>query len=94
MKIELLVALYLGIWVGVGAMVAHFGEQNGVTTWVSAVATFVVFFFVNGTLGYPLRSRQLKREGKTPPGYANFMFQTQKINQPMQVPSLVRMHWG
>ena len=94
MKIKLLVALYLGIWIGLGAVVAYFGEKNGVAAWVSAVVTFVVFFFVNGTLAYIFKTRQLKREGKIPPAYASFMFQTQNINQPMQVPSLVRVALG
>jgi hypothetical protein len=75
-------------------VVAHIGEKYGVSIWVSAVATFVVFFFVNGTLAYVLRARQLKREGKAPPAYTSFMFQTQSINQPMQVPSLVRVALG
>lgn len=94
MKLKLLVAMYLGSWVGLAAVLAYFGVGIGVPVWATAVSVFVVFFFVNGSLAYVYRSRHLKREGQTPPGYVNYLFQTQKISDPVQVPAPVRVALG
>ena len=94
MKLKLLVLLYLGLWVSLGAVLAYFGVAVGIPVWATAVTAFVVFFFVNGTAAYVLRSRQLRREGKTPPAYARYMFQTQEINGPIPIPGAVRVVLG
>jgi hypothetical protein len=91
MKLKLVVTLYLGFWVGIAAVLAYFGVGIGVPVWATAVSISVVFFIVNGSLAYVYRSRQLKREGQMPPGYVNYLFQTQKISDPIQVPATVRV---
>ena len=73
---------------------AYFGVSIGVPAWATVVAVFVVFFFVNGSLAYVGRTRQLKREGQTPPAYASYLFQTQKLGQPITIPAPVRVALG
>ena len=84
----------MGSWVGLATVLAYFGVGIGVPVWATAALVFVAFFFINGSLAYVLRSRQLKREGQTPPAYFNYLFQTQKIKDPIQVPALVRVAMG
>lgn len=94
MKLRLLVGLYLGLWVTLAVVLAYFGMAVGVSPWVTVGGVFVTFFFINGSLAYVFRSRQLKREGRTPPSYINYVFQTDRFNQPAQVPALVRIALG
>jgi len=94
MKLRLLVALYLALWVAVAVVLAYFGTAVGASPWVTAGGVFVAFFFINGSLAYVFRSRQLKREGQTPPSYINYLFQTDKFNEPRRVPALIRIALG
>jgi len=96
MKLKLLTGLYLGLWITVAVVLAYFGLGIGVSPWITAAGVFVAFFFINGSLAYHFRSRQLRREGQTPPRYINYLFQTDKFNfnEPTQVPALVRIVLG
>jgi hypothetical protein len=88
--LKLYTAIYLGFWIALAVVVAYLGNSP----WLSVGAVFITFFFVNGSLAYVLRSRQLRREGKTPPRYLAYLFQTHKIGQPTIVPAPIRITLG
>lgn len=44
------------------------------TTWIAVIVVVVVLFFLNGSLAYLYRSRQMRSQGKVPPSYLRYMF--------------------
>lgn len=100
MRTKLLTILYLGLWLGVGAVVVYGGAAAGASPWLMAALAFVVFFWTNGSLAYFHRSRQLKRQGQQPPSYVQYLFQLDKagqsyeIGRPVQLPALIRIALG
>ncbi len=42
------------------------------TTWIVVIGAVVVLFFLNGTLSYIYRARQMRSEGKEPPPYLRY----------------------
>ena len=92
--IRLYTAIYLGFWVALAVTIAYFGTTAGVSPWLSASLVFIAFFFINGSLTYLFLSRRLKGQGKTPPPFLQYLFQTEKLNQPTPVPTPVRVVLG
>jgi hypothetical protein len=93
-KVKLVIVLYLGLWIYLGIVLVPLGAEVGMPAWVSAITLFATFFFVTGSLAYLLRSVELRRQGKTPPPYLNYLFHTPNIHEPIPVPALVRLAIG
>jgi hypothetical protein len=67
-------AAYLAIWTSVAAGIVYGIVQVGYPAWVAVISAFLLFVFVNGSLAYRARARQLRLEGKEPPPYFKFLF--------------------
>jgi hypothetical protein len=93
-KLKLVIGLYLGFWIGLGILLVPQAAKVGVPAWATAGTVLAVFVLVNGSLAYLVHSRELRRKGQTPPPYLNYLFQTQNINEPIPIPTLVRVALG
>jgi hypothetical protein len=92
--VKLVIAIYLSFWVGVAAAAAYFGPVAGAPSWLAAGLVFIAFFFVNGSLAYLFRARQLRRQGKAPPRYLDFMIPPAGLHQPVRFPAPIRIMLG
>ena len=66
-------AAYLAIWAFVATAIVYGLVRAGYPTWVAVISAFLLFVFVNGSLAYRARARQLRLEGKEPPPYFKFL---------------------
>jgi hypothetical protein len=66
-------AAYLGFWTVVAGGIIYGVVQTGYSSWVGVVSAFLLFVFVNGSLAYRARVRQLTLEGKGPPSYLRYL---------------------
>jgi hypothetical protein len=73
-RLAFALAAYLAIWTSLAACIVYGTVQAGYPAWVAVVSTFLLFVFVNGSLAYTARARQLRLEGKEPPPYVTFLF--------------------
>lgn len=96
MKAKHIAASYIALWFAVAAVIAYLGAKAGQSPWLIGGGVLALFFFINGAIAYLLRSRQLRREGKQPPTYIEYLFQTGKREavQPLQLPALIRIALG
>jgi MFS family permease len=99
MNSKVIAVFYIALWVGVAAVLAYLGAAAGYSPWMIGGGVLVAFFFINGSLAYVFRSRQLRREGKQPPTYAKYLFQTEKfqagqLSEPMRFPAPIRVALG
>lgn len=67
-------AAYLALWAVLAAGIVYATVRAGYSAWVGAAFALLLFVFVNGSLAYRARARQLRREGKTPPPYFQYLF--------------------
>jgi hypothetical protein len=67
-------AAYLAVWATVAGGVIYGIVRAGYSGWVGVTAAFLLFGFVNGSLAYRGRARQLRLEGKEPPPYLRYLF--------------------
>jgi hypothetical protein len=65
---------YFAIWASVVAGIVYGIVQLGYPAWGAVISAFLLFVFVNGSLAYRARARQLRLEGKEPPPYLKFLF--------------------
>ncbi len=65
--------LYLALWAALSAGVIFGMTQAGYPLWVAAVSAYFLFLFLNNSLAYWIRARQLKREGKEAPAYLRYI---------------------
>jgi hypothetical protein len=73
-RLAFALAAYVAIWALVAAGIVYGIVQAGYPAWVAVVSAFLLFVFVNGSLAYKGRARQLRLEGKEPPTYFKFLF--------------------
>jgi hypothetical protein len=73
-RLAFALAAYLAMWASVAAGIVYGIVQTGYPAWVAVVSAFLLFVFVNGSLAYTARARQLRLEGKEPPPYFKFLF--------------------
>jgi hypothetical protein len=66
-------AAYLAIWASVAAGLVYAIVHAGYPMWVAVVSAFLLFVFVNGSVAYRARVRQLRLEGKQTPPYVKFL---------------------
>jgi hypothetical protein len=75
---------YFALWAVVAGGAMYGIVRAGYSVPVAVACAFLLFFFVNGSLAYRARSRQLTREGKEPPRYLQYLLLPQglpKFNQ-------------
>lgn len=63
-------------------------------TWIVVIGAVVVLFFLNGTLSYIYRARQMRSEGKEPPSYLRYMFFPVSFYGRVPMPRSVRWPLG
>jgi hypothetical protein len=86
---------YLGLWAAIAAIAVYFGRAIGVQWWQALVATFLLFFVVNGTMAYRSMKRRLEAEGRQPPPYLTYLFfprgrqRTSPFQQSIAVPRIL-----
>ena len=66
-------AAYLAIWAAVAGGIVYGTVRAGYSAWVGVASALLLFVFLNGSLAYRARARQLRLEGKEPPPYFRFL---------------------
>ena len=74
MNKRLALASYIALWAAVVGGIIYGIVRTGYPTWVAVASAFLLFFFVNGSLAYRIRVRQLRLEGKVLPPYLQYLF--------------------
>jgi hypothetical protein len=69
----LALAAYLALWAAVAAGIIYWVVGIGYSVWAAIASAFLLFIFVNGSLAYRSRARQLRLEGKEPPPYLQYL---------------------
>jgi hypothetical protein len=67
-------AAYLALWAAIAGGVIYGVLLAGYSAWISVASAFLLFVFVNGSLAYRARIRQVRLEGKEPPRYLQYLF--------------------
>ena len=94
MNVRALTAIYVVFWAAVAGLVVIFMTRAGYSLWFAAVVAYLLFIFLNGSLAYRFRARQLRREGKQPPSYLAYLFFPKGLRHTVAVPRLVRILLG
>jgi hypothetical protein len=99
MSTRLITTLYFFFWICFAAAIVFFGSSFGHSPWLMVGIALLVIFFVSGSIAHYVLSWKLRRDGKQPPSYFEFLIQTNKLeivefNRPIRVPSLVRILLG
>jgi hypothetical protein len=79
MNKRLALALYLTVWAVVAGGLIYGVVRSGYSVWVAVASALMLFIFVNGSLAYRARVRQLKMEGGKPPPYLQYLFFPQGV---------------
>jgi hypothetical protein len=69
-----LAAAYVTLWAIVTIGIVYFAVRAGYPLWAGVICAYFLFVFLNGTLAYKARARQLKLQGKDPPRYLRYLF--------------------
>jgi hypothetical protein len=67
-------AAYLALWAAAAGGIIYGMLWAGYSAWVAVPSAFLLFLFLNGSLAYRARVRQLRLEGKEAPSYLQFLF--------------------
>lgn len=67
-------AAYLSLWAAIAAGIVYAMVQVGYSAWAGGIWAFLTFLFLNGSLAYRAKVRQLRSEGKEPPQYFQYIF--------------------
>ena len=94
MNRRVLTGIYLSVWLAVLAGVVLIATRSGLPIYWALVIAWLLFWFVNGTLAYIFRSRQLRREGKQPPNYLLYLVRPKPLSSAVSIPRPVRMMLG
>lgn len=94
MNIRIATGLYLGFWAAIVAGVISAITSIGYSFLLAWTLAFLLFMFLNGTLAYTLRARQLRREGKKPPPFLVYLFFPKGVQATVAVPRAVRIILG
>jgi hypothetical protein len=73
MTTRIALTMYLLLWAAIAAAAIWGMASAGFPLWVAVVLVFLLFWFLNGTLAYRAKARQLRGEGKEPPGYVRYL---------------------
>lgn len=96
MSRRLVAALYLVFWAALAALVIYLVTVAGYSIWLGAGVACAMFFFVNATLAYIDRARQLRLQGQAPPPFLVFLFSptASGFSSDVAVPKPVRLVLG
>ena len=78
-RLRLAIAAYSALWAAIAGSIIYGVMRAGYSALVGVTAAFLAFIFVNGSLAYVARARQLRREGKEPPRYFHYLFLPQGV---------------
>lgn len=70
----LALAAYLALWAALAAGIIYGMVWAGYSAWMAVASAFLLFLFLNGSLAYWARVRQVRLEGKEAPSYLQFIF--------------------
>jgi hypothetical protein len=73
-RLSVALAAYLALWAAIAGGIIYGIVRVGYPEWLAVVCAFLLFAFVNGSLAYGARVRQLRLEGKEPPPYLRSLF--------------------
>ncbi|SRR6266511_1480932 len=73
-RLRLALAAYLALWAAIAGGIIYGIVRAGYSAWLAVAFQFLLFVFVNGSLAYRARIRQLRLEGKEPPRYLQYLF--------------------
>ncbi len=73
-RLPLALAAYLALWAAIAGGIIYGTVRAGYPVWTAVASAFLLFVFVNGSLAYRARVRQLSLEGKAPPRYFQYVF--------------------
>jgi hypothetical protein len=74
MNKRLALASYLALWAAVAGGIIYGMVRAGYSAWVAVASAFLLFVFLNGSLAYRARVRQLRLERKEGPSYLQYLF--------------------
>ena len=86
--------VYLGLLVAIVATVMYIATAVGLSLWLAAVLAFAIFFFVNGSLAYVSRARQLRGQGEQPPRFLVYLFYPRPFSSAVAMPRALRVLLG
>jgi hypothetical protein len=86
--------LFYFVWAALAAGIIYLVTDAGHSFWLAATLAYVLFIFVNGSLAYVFRARQLRREGKQPPSYLMYLFFPKGVRHNVAVPRPLRVLLG
>ena len=72
-RLGIAVAAYLMLWAAVAGGIIYGMVRAGYSAWVAVASAFLLFVFLNGSLAYRARVRQLRLEGKEAPSYLGYL---------------------
>jgi hypothetical protein len=72
-KVAALLVGYLALSLAIAAAAIYFAMANGVPFWIAALAAFLLFGWLNGTMAYLGRARQMRERGEVPPPYLVYL---------------------
>jgi len=87
---KLIVYAYWGICAALAAVVIYFGVKAGHSIPLMILVVSMLFMFIIGTISYYCRSYLLRQQGKQPPQYLKYLFQTEQLNQPAPFPVVIQ----
>jgi len=86
--------LYLAAWTAIATAVIYVLVRAGQPLWLALALASLLFIFVNGSLAYGVRARQLRREGKQPPRYLVYLFFPRGVQSEVALPRPIRIILG
>ena len=93
---NLITILYFTFWIFFAGGLVFLGTSLGYSLWLMVGITLVVTYVVNGSLAHYSLSLKLRSQGKEPPSYSEFLFQTKdfwikEFTRPIRTPTLLRI---
>lgn len=85
---------YLAAWLVAGVAAAYFVMAAGYPWWLGAGIAFLLFFFVNGAVGYREHVRQQRERGQQPRQFVAYLFYPTPFASNVPLPRPLRVVLG
>ena len=86
---------YFALWAAIAAGIVYGIVGAGYSVWRAAAVVYLLFFFLNGSMAYWARSRLLRREGREPPPYLQYLLFPNGAPKPKEeAPKLIQIIVG